>query len=65
MEIGVGFPALLEVARSKGARVQRYDPEDQPSVGDTITARVVAFNGTNRQVGLSLLNPDPYRDSSK
>jgi ribosomal protein S1 len=65
VDIGVGFPALLEVVRFKDARQRRYDLGDYPAVGDTITARVVAFNEANRQVGLSQLDPDPYLDSSK
>jgi hypothetical protein len=56
---------LLEVVRFEDARKRRYDLVDYPTVGDTITARVVAFNDGNRQVGLSQLNPDPYLDSSK
>jgi len=63
VDIGVGFPALLEVIQFEGARRRRYDLEDYPAVGDTITARVVAINDRNRQVGLTQLNPHPYLDT--
>jgi ribosomal protein S1 len=60
VDIGAGFPALLEVIQFHDARQRRYELEDYPAVGDSITARVVAFNDQNRQVGLIQLNPHPY-----
>lgn len=65
VDVGVGFPALLEVVRFEGARQRRYDLKDYPTVGDTITARVAAFNDGSRQVGLSQLEPDPYQVRSE
>ncbi len=65
VDIGVGFPALLEVIQFEDARQRRYNDEDYPAVGDTITARVVAFNDRNRQVALTQLNPHPYLDPSE
>jgi len=65
VDIGVGFPALLEVMQFEGARQRRYDLDDYPAVGDTITARVVALTDHNRQVRLTRLNPHPCLDSSE
>ncbi|MBX6313436.1 MAG: S1 RNA-binding domain-containing protein [Isosphaeraceae bacterium] len=65
VDIGVGFPALLEVIQFEGARQRRYNFEEYPAVGDTITARVVAFNDPNRQVALTQLNPHSYLDPSE
>jgi hypothetical protein len=36
--------------------------EDYPPIGSTVTARVVALNDRNRQIGLTQLNPHPYLD---
>lgn len=65
VDIGAGFPALLEVIQFEEARERRYSLEDYPAVGDTITARVVAFNDRNRQIALTQLNPHPYLDPSR
>lgn len=65
VDIGVGFPALLEVMQFEGARQRRYNLEDYPAVGDMISARVVAFADHNRQVLLTQLNPHPCLDPSK
>ena len=64
VDIGVGFPALLEVIQFASARERRYSFEDYPAVGETITAPVVAFNDPNRQVTLTQLEPHPYLDQS-
>lgn len=53
VDIGVGFPALLEVTQFGEARERRYRFEDYPAIGEMITARVVAFNDQNRQIGLT------------
>jgi ribosomal protein S1 len=65
VDIGAGFPALLEVIQFEDARERRYNLEDYPAVGGMITARVVAFNDANRQIGLTQLNPHPYLDPSQ
>lgn len=65
VDIGAGFPALLEVIQFENARERRYEIEDYPAIGDPITARVVAFNDRNRQIGLTQLNPHPYLDPSQ
>lgn len=65
VDIGAGFPALLEVIQFEDARERRYSFEDYPTVGETITARVVAFNDRNRQIGLTQLNPHPYLDPAQ
>jgi ribosomal protein S1 len=65
VDIGAGFPALLEVIQFEDASKRRYKLEDYPAVGDTITARVVAFNDRNRQIALTQPNPHPYLDPSR
>ncbi|WP_165073608.1 S1 RNA-binding domain-containing protein [Paludisphaera rhizosphaerae] len=65
VDIGVGFPALLEVIQFLDARQRRYSLDDYPAIGETITARVVAFNDQNRQVCLTQLTPHPYLDASR
>ena len=65
VDIGAGFPALLEVIQFGDAHERRYSFEDYPAVGETITARVVEFNNRNRQIGLTQLNPHPYLDPAQ
>jgi ribosomal protein S1 len=63
VDIGVGFPALLEVIQFEDARERRYASlEEYPSIGSTVSARVVAFSDRSRQVGLTQLKPHPYLD---
>ena len=65
IDLGVGFPALLEVIQFERAQQRPYRQlDDYPAVGTTVSARVVAFNDRNRQVGLTQLNPHPYLDRS-
>ena len=64
VDIGVGFPALLEVIQFEDSRERRYSFEDYPAVGDTITARVVGFTDHNREVHLTQRSPHPYLDPS-
>ena len=65
VDIGVGFPALLEVIQFGGMRERRYNFKDYPAIGDPITARVVTFTDHNREVHLTQLNPHPYLDPSE
>jgi ribosomal protein S1 len=64
LDIGVGFPALLEIIQFNPPLKRRpVVLEDYPAVGSTIIARVVAFSDRNRQVGLTQLEPHPYLDA--
>jgi ribosomal protein S1 len=60
VDIGAGFPALLEVLQFEHAGRRRFAPEDYPAVGDAVTARVVAFSDRNRQIALTQRYPHPY-----
>jgi ribosomal protein S1 len=62
LDIGVGFPALLEVIQFEEARRRRYNFEDYPAVGSTVTARVVSFRERVRQIDLTQLDPHPHLD---
>jgi hypothetical protein len=53
VDIGAGFPALLEVPEIAGARERPLSINDYPAVGSEVVARVVCFRETNRQVMLS------------
>jgi ribosomal protein S1 len=63
IDIGVGFPALLEVIQFDPPPGRRpADVEDYPVIGSTVAARVVAFDDRNRQIGLTQRHPHPYLD---
>jgi ribosomal protein S1 len=64
LDIGAGFPALLEITQFNPPLKRRpVVIEDYPNIGSTISARLVAFNDRNRQIGLTQLEPHPYLDS--
>jgi ribosomal protein S1 len=66
LDIGVDFPALLEIIQFNPPLKRRpVVLEDYPAVGSMIDARVVAFNDRNRQVGLTQRDPHPYLDSEE
>lgn len=53
LDIGAGFPALLEIPDVEELTPERYRADEWCPIGATITAVVVAFNDRNRQVGVS------------
>ena len=61
--LGVGESA--RVMQFEQARQRRYDLDDYPAVGETITARVLAFTDHNRQVRLTQLKPHFHLDPSE
>jgi ribosomal protein S1 len=65
IDLGVGFPALLEVIQFErtGQRPFR-NVDDYPAIGTTVSARLVEFNDRNRQVALTQRKPHPYLDRS-
>jgi ribosomal protein S1 len=66
VDIGVGFPALLEITQFNPPPKRRpVVIEDYPAVGCTIIARVVSFNDRNRQIGLTQLDPHPFLDTEE
>jgi ribosomal protein S1 len=66
LDIGAGFPALLEIIQFNPPPKRRpVVIEDYPAVGSTIIARVVAFDDRNRQIRLTQLDPHPYLDAEE
>ncbi len=63
IDVGVGFPALLEVIQLGKTRQEHFkDIEEVPAVGDVVTARVVAFTDRNREIDLTQRDPHPFLD---
>ena len=52
VDIGCGFPALLEIVCVAGLTPERYRSDDWCAIGSDVTAFVGGFNDTNHQVGL-------------
>jgi ribosomal protein S1 len=57
VDIGVGFPALLEIICMEGMTPDRYRADDWCPLGSSVTATVGSFNNRNRQVGLWQIRP--------
>jgi len=52
IDLGVGFPALLEITAMAELTLERYRAGDWCPVGSRVTADVVMFRDTHRQVYL-------------
>lgn len=66
IDLGVGFPALLEVIQfDPPPRRRPVDIEDYPAIGSSVAARVVAFNDRNRQIGLTQRAPIPTSTANR
>jgi hypothetical protein len=52
VDIGVGFPALLEIVVIAGLTPERYRAGDWCPVGSEVTAFVGGFRDSSHQVGL-------------
>jgi ribosomal protein S1 len=52
VDLGVGFPALLEIVVMADLTPERYRAGDWCPVGSEVTANVAGFRDDNRQVGL-------------
>jgi ribosomal protein S1 len=64
VEIGIGFPALLQVIQFDAEQSRRYTSmSDYPAVGVRISARVVLFQDRGREIVLTQRSPHPYLDS--
>jgi hypothetical protein len=50
--LGVGFPALLEITAMAELTLERYRAGDWCPVGSRVTADLVMFRDTHRQVYL-------------
>jgi ribosomal protein S1 len=66
LDIGVSFPALLQVPRMAGAKLRRICFEDYPALGVRLEARVYAL-GNRGEIGVTQERPedDPWRDPSE
>jgi ribosomal protein S1 len=52
LDIGVGFPALLEIMSIAGLTPERYQADDWCPVGSEVTAQVGTFSDSSHQVYL-------------
>ena len=57
LDIGVGFPALLEIVCIAGLTPERYQADEWCPVGSEVTALIGTFNDRNHQVGLWQVKP--------
>jgi len=63
VELGIGFPALLEVIQFDAEQSRRYTSvSDYPAIGTRISARVVLFEDRARQVALTQRSSHPQGD---
>ena len=53
LDIGAGFPALLEITCIAGLTPERYRADDWCPVGSEVPAEVAGFDDRNHQVSLS------------
>ena len=53
VDIGAGFPALLELPEIAGLTPEMYQANDWCPVGGELTARVMVFRDRNRQICVS------------
>jgi hypothetical protein len=53
IDLGVGFPGLLEIIRMAGLSPERYRAGDWCPIGSQVTAFVSGFKDRGRQIGLS------------
>ena len=52
VDLGFGFPALLEIIHIEGLTPERYRDGDWGSVGSMVQARVAHFDDSLRQIAL-------------
>ena len=57
IDLGVGFPALLEIIYIEGLTPERYQAGEWCPVGSTVRAMVLGYRETGRQVYLWQCNP--------
>ena len=53
VDIGVGFPVLLEIIEIEGLTPERYRAGDRCPEGSRVTARVMGFRDRDRQIHAS------------
>lgn len=52
IDLGVGFPALLEIVVMEGLTPERYRANDWCPLGSEVTASVAGFRDKDHQIGL-------------
>ena len=52
IDLGVGFPALLEILVMAGLTPERYRADDWCPLGSEVTASVAGFRDNGHQIGL-------------
>jgi ribosomal protein S1 len=57
IDLGVGFPALLEIIYITDLTPERYQADDWCPVGARVRGTLFAFNDCNRQIGLRQRDP--------
>ena len=57
LDIGVGFPALLEIVCIEGLTPQRYQADDWCPIGSEVTAFVSGFRDRDHQIHLWQVKP--------
>lgn len=57
IDIGVGFPALLEIVCFAGMTPERYRANDWCPIGSEVTAFVCSFKDRGHQIGLYQVRP--------
>src|SRR5436305_7835800 len=57
VDIGVGFPALLQIVCMEGLTPERYQADDWCPVGSSVSAFIGGFSDDSRQIGLWQVRP--------
>ena len=53
IDVGVGFPALLEIIRMDGMTPEKYQSDDWCPAGSQVDARISGFSDDGFQIGLT------------
>ncbi|MBA4191577.1 MAG: hypothetical protein C0467_26660 [Planctomycetaceae bacterium] len=61
IDIGVGFPALLEIVCIAGLTPEHYRADDWCPIGSEVTAFVGGFSDRGHQIGLWQVRPGEQR----
>ena len=57
IDLGVGFPALLEIVVMEGLTPERYRADDWCPLGSVVTAFIAEFRDRDRQIRLWQVRP--------
>jgi ribosomal protein S1 len=59
VDVGVGFPVLLEIIEIEGLTPEKYRAGDWCPKSSQVTARVMGFQDRDRQIHVSQVRPMP------